>query len=229
MFNLKLFSPNTATTVIYNGMCVVVPVTAWSVINQDWQLQIPIIDLSYKPWRLFLVVCGLPGFIAAIALTFLPESPKFVLSQGNKAAAYNILQKVNRWNNGRKSELENFEILDVIDNQQHTSESNGKIQTTLLKSIWSQTAPIFKPPYLKSTILLCTIQFSINSVFNGFFLFFPEIVNRMSFTLNSYIDDRMTMCDAIKMRTGNTSTIEHDGTNVVVSCLFKVPLFIQMM
>lgn len=207
-------------------MCVVVPVTAWSVINQDWQLQIPIIDLTYKPWRLFLVVCGLPGFIAAIALIFLPESPKFVLSQGNKAAAYEILQKVNRWNNGRKSELENFEILEDIDNQQSISDGNEKVPSTLLKSIWSQTAPIFKPPYLKSTILLCTIQFSLYSIFNGFFLFFPEIINRMSINLNSFVDDRMPMCDAIEMHTGNTSTIEYDSTNSVVS---DERLFIRML
>ncbi|XP_055325194.1 synaptic vesicle glycoprotein 2B-like [Sitodiplosis mosellana] len=218
-----------STTVIYNGMCTIVPVTAWAVINQDWQFQVPIIGLIYKPWRLFMVVCGLPGFISAIALIFLPESPKFVLSQGKKAAVFQILQKMNRWNNGKKSEFEEFEILDdvhSIENKQCISESIKKTRVPLLKSVWNQTVPLFKPPYLRSTILLCTIQFSLYSVFNGFFMFFAQIINGMSINLNSFIDDRMPMCEAIKVNTDNMIEIEYNETNSEV-CIDKLDVSVM--
>lgn len=198
-----------------------IPFSAWATINQDWQLEIPFIDLTYKPWRLFIVVCAIPGLVSAIALIFLPESPKFVLSQGDKVGAYQILQKINRWNNGKKSELEKFEIreeIEWIEKQQCMSDME-KGRFALLKSVWNQTAPLFKPPHLKPTILLCTIQFGTYLTSNGFFMFIGEILNRMSVNLDSFIDDRIMMCDAINMKSTNTNTFEFDDSEVCVDKL----------
>lgn len=206
-------------SVIYNGMCIIVPAMAWTVINQDYQFQIPLIDLTYKPWRLFIVVCGIPGFVSAMLLIFLPESPKFVLSQGNKTEAYRILQRMNRWNNGKESELGEFEILSEIESIDSQQQSNEKAQS-LLNSVWNQTAPLFKQPYLRSTILLCAMQFSTYSIFNGFYMFYAEILNSMSKNLDSFIDDRMMMCDAINANKVNTSAIENIGMDAQVSSEF---------
>lgn len=43
------------SAVIFGIACFIVPLLAWIVINQDWQFNIPFIDITYKPWRLFLV------------------------------------------------------------------------------------------------------------------------------------------------------------------------------
>lgn len=193
------------------------PLAAWAVINQDWQLQIPFIDLTYKPWRLFIVTCAAPGLLSAIALLFLPESPKFVLAQGNKISAYNILQKMNRWNNGKNSELGEFEIHDEIDSNERKlcMSDDRKVRLPLLRSVWNQTVPLFKPPYLKPTILLCIIQYGTYLTSNGFFIFFAEIINRMSTNLDSFINQRILMCDVINMKVGNMSmsTAEYDDMN----------------
>ena len=188
-------------------------------INQDWQLQIPFIDLNYRPWRLFLVVSALPSLLSAVLLFFLPESPKFILGQGDKEGAYQILRKMHRWNNGKKAKFDDFEIreeTETIENRQRIIE-NKKSRFPLLKSVWNQTAPLFKPPYLKSTVLLCLIQFGILSTFNGFFTFFGEIVNGMSVILDSFIDDRVMMCDVISMKTVNASAVAHNQMNSEVS------------
>lgn len=209
-----------ATTVIYNGMCATTPVVVWLIINQDWEFQVPLIDLTYEPWRLFVVFCGVPGFFSAVVMQFLPESPKFVLNQGNKTEAYQIVQKMNRWNNGKGSELEEFEILAEIEsneNKNYIFNSNEKTRFAFFNSVWNQTAQLFKPPYLKSTILLCTMQFSIYSVFHGLFMFFAEIINGMSNNLDSFVDDRMKMCEAINLNKINTSAVEFDEMNSEVS------------
>lgn len=179
------------------------PLGAWAVINQDWQFEIPYIDLTYKPWRLFIAVCGVPGFLGALAFIILPESPKFVLSQGNKTATYQTLKKMNRWNNGKKSPFESFEVYEEDETPEHIAESKERIP--FLKSVWNQTAPLFKPPYLRTTLLLCTIQFGTFSTSNGFFMFFAEILNNMSTNLNSFTDQRMMMCDIINMKPVNMS------------------------
>lgn len=186
---------------------------AYLVINQNWRFQVPLIDLTYKPWRLFLVIGGLPSFLSAFGMQFLPESPKFVLSQGNKTEAYRILQKVNRWNNGSGTEFEEFEILDEEDPNEN-KELSSKTGLPLSQSVWNQTAPLFKPPYLRSTILLCAMQFGIYAVFNGYFMFIGEIINKMSNNLDSFVHDRIKMCDAINMNSVNASTRVHSE----VSC-----------
>lgn len=198
--------------IVFSSSCMMMPLTAWAVINQDWQLQIPLIDLTYKPWRLFIIVCGLPGFLSALSLCFLPESLKFIHGQGNKKGAYQILKKMNRLNNGKNSQLEVFEIheeTESIRNRRRNLNSQNS-RFPLLKTIWNQTAPLFKPDYLRSTILICTIQFGIYATSNGFFMFFAEILNKMSTNLNSFTDERMMMCDIINMKPVNISSIENN-------------------
>lgn len=223
--NIRRSQAIMGAAIIFGITCMMMPITAWLFINQDWKFQVPYIDLTYKPWRLFLVACGIPGFLSALALTLLPESPKFLLGQGNKEAAYQILEKMNRWNNGKKSKLELFEIheeADSIEKRQRTL-NNKNSRFPLLKSVWDQTAPLFKPPYLKSTILICTIQFGIYSTSTGFFMFFAEILNKMSSNLDNFYDQRISMCDAINMKAGNKSAIGYDVVDNEVSfaCVLK--------
>lgn len=200
------------STIILGTACILMPLAAWAVINQDWEFYIPFIDIMYKPWRMYVVVCGIPGFLGALVLIFLPESPKFVLGQGNKTAAFEILQQINRWNNGNKSSLEHFELYEEtesIENRQRILDCK-KSRFPLIKSIWIQTAPLFKRPYLRSTLLICIIQFGMYATASGLFMFYAEILNRMAANLDSFVDQRMMMCDVINMKMTNTSTMELD-------------------
>lgn len=193
---------------IFSSLMITFPLAAWYIINEDWQFQVAFLDLTYKPWRVFVIFCGFCAFSSALGLAFLPESPKFVLSQGNQMGAYEILVKMNRWNNGKKSQLEEFEIVEeaeAIENKQRLLNYRNS-RCPLLKSVWNQTALLFKSPYLKSTILLCTIQFGTYLTSNGFFIFFAEIINKMSAKLDNFVDQRIMMCDVINMK----STIEYD-------------------
>lgn len=142
------------------------------------------------------------------------ESPKFVLGQGKSAEAYEILQTVYRINNGKGSSLEEFDILEdteSIENRKRTLE-NTQSRFPLLKSIWTQTAPLFKPPYLFSTVLICLIQFPIFMTGTGFFMFFAVVLNKMATNVNDTVNERIMMCDVINMH-----SIPFDGQTDVVS------------
>lgn len=190
------------SSVIFGIMCITLPLIAWVVINQDWELFIPLLGITYKPWRLFLVVCSLPGFICSIMLLlFLPESPKFVLGQGKQSEALKILEQMNRWNNGKKSELGIFEIQEEdesIDNRKRMVAIRSS-RFPLWNSIYNQTAPIFKRPYLAPTILLCLLQFGVYATSNGFYMFFNDILNKFAIVLNNPDMDVYRMCDAIHL------------------------------
>lgn len=168
------------------------------IINQEWQFDI--FTITYKPWRLYLAVCSIPGLISFGITTFLPESPKFVLGQGKQAETYQILQEMNRLNNGKKSDLEAFEILEElesIENRKHMLAIQNS-RYPFLASVWHQTVPLFKKPYLSSTLLVCLIQFSIFYTSQGFNVFYAEILNKMA--LNADHNPRGMMCDIINIK-----------------------------
>ena len=163
-------------------------------------------------WRLYVVVCGLPGFISFIILCFLPESPKFVLSQGKQAEAYRIIQRMNRMNNGKDAKLEEFEIIEEsesIENRKRILEIQ-KSKYPLLSSVWNQTAPLFRKPYLNPTLLICTIQFWIYFTSNGFYMLYADILNRMVTNVEHPTSQRILVCDVINMKPSH-----HNSTNNV--------------
>lgn len=86
------------------------PFLSFMVINQDWRLPLPFLGITYKPWRLFVTVCGLAGFLAGLAMCFLPESPKFLLSIQKEKEAIEALQKVYKMNGGKGTLEVNFKL-----------------------------------------------------------------------------------------------------------------------
>lgn len=191
------------------------------IINQEWQFDI--FNITYKPWRLYLAVCSIPGLIAFGITHYLPESPKFVLGQGQgkQAETYQILQTMNRLNNGKNSELEPFEIVEEIESIENRKRilAIENSQYPFLASVWHQTAPLFKKPYLSSTLLVCLIQFSIFYTSQGFNVFYAEILNKMA--LNADNNQRGMMCDIINSKplqpnitiAGGNSTVNFWKTN----------------
>lgn len=134
--------------------------------------------------------------------------------KGKSAEAYAILQTIHRINNGKNSSLEQFEIceeIESIENRQRILE-NAQSRFPLLASVWSQTVPLFRPPYLFSTTLICLIQFPIFMTGTGFFMFFAVVLNKMAVNVNDTLNQRIMMCDVINM-----NSISSNGTNDEVS------------
>lgn len=69
------------SSVIFGVFSLLLPVMAWLIINQNWSFVIPFMHLTYKPWRLFFLACGLPSFVSGLWMILFPESPKFTFSQ----------------------------------------------------------------------------------------------------------------------------------------------------
>lgn len=112
---------------------------------------------------------------------------------------------MHRINTRKTNEFEVFDIyeeLESIENRNRIMESR-KSRFPVLKSVWIQTAPLFRPPYLFSTILICIVQFGIYATSNGFYMFFADILNRMATNLDNFTEPRLSMCDAINMKSMN--------------------------
>uniref|UniRef100_A0A182VKS7 Major facilitator superfamily (MFS) profile domain-containing protein n=2 Tax=Anopheles merus TaxID=30066 RepID=A0A182VKS7_ANOME len=202
---------------VFGVGCILLPLIAWSVINQEWEYTLPLLNIVYRPWRLFIVVCGLPSLVCGIALLYFPESPKFLFSRGHEQETIMIMHKMYRWNTGRKGpKLALTSLLQETEAQQtkirREETANNKSVLRLLKQMWQQTAPLFMGQYLKRTTIICVLQFGIYLTSNGMYMFFPDILNRIA-ELEVQGVDRTTICQAVYATQVDISQLQQHDVN----------------
>ncbi|XP_070506798.1 synaptic vesicle glycoprotein 2B-like [Chironomus tepperi] len=196
---------------LYGLFCLINPLNAFVFINQDsWYVYIPYLDINYGTWRLFLLMCGVPSVISAIALiTLIPESPKYTYARGDESRTLKILQKIYKFNTGRP--IEDYEVK-CLEKDSEFSEGNDNRSKGFFKFVWYQTVPLFQHPHLKNTLTACYLQFGLCLASNGFFTFFPEILNKVFIWLNDNPSQTSTVCDILESydKNVNISSIAGD-------------------
>lgn len=171
-----------AASVFYSVSCLQTPIYGVAVLNQEWSFYIPIIDLIFRPWRLFLLLCGSSSVLCALVMIiYIPESPKFTFAQGDEAKTLLILQSIYARNTGRPAG--EYEVK-CIDKDEEFVESVAR-NSNFFTFMWKQTVPLFQHPHLKNTLTACFLQFTICLTSNGFMTFFPEILNKVYLWLES--------------------------------------------
>jgi MFS transporter, putative metabolite:H+ symporter len=103
-------------------------------------------------WRWLLVISAIPGLIVFLIRRYVPESPRFLLSQGKTEDAMAVLDRIATINNRQIS----FDGLEAV-----------KIQK-------SKTKDLFRSSYRKSTFLLWAIWFMISLGYYGVFSWLPN-------------------------------------------------------
>lgn len=207
-------------SVIFGITCVMLPLIAWICINQEWQFYIPVIDVVYKPWRMYLVVCGIPSLICAISIFYMPESPKFILAQGKQKETIEILQWVYKFNNPRAKEP--LMIASIIEEKEAIEsrkkiEENKKSFFSVFKSMWSQTAPLFMKPHAKKTLLACAVQFGTFVTSSGMYMWFPDILNRLVDFMDNNPGKQATLCEILSLSKLNLTLMDAENVTQEVS------------
>ncbi|XP_055390140.1 synaptic vesicle glycoprotein 2C-like [Condylostylus longicornis] len=161
------------------------PLLPWLILNEKWSIEIDAINITYKPWRLLIIIYAIPDLICSILLWILPESPKFLLSIGKKEETLSVLRTMYSFNTGKSKHDFPVNTLERCFEKNHTIKKlppslNPVIK--LLKIIQSQTTPLFSIKYLKSTLLASTMQFIIFFTMQGLYVWYPYILN----TLNEF-------------------------------------------
>lgn len=160
---------------------------AWLIIPLQFRYELSS-NYYFTNWQLFVAVSAIPSVILGLLLTYFPESPKFLLEVGEPDAALDILKKIFVKNTGKDVSEYPVESLRETETEykflgRHQSIRNLSIRKhqdlkILLKTFWHQTKELCKPPWLKNTVLACSIQFGIFSCYYTMMLWFPEIFQR---------------------------------------------------
>lgn len=77
------------------------PALAWLVLPMHWSVTLPGTEFTWRPWRLLVILNGVPGLISASCLFMFPESPKFLWVNGRNGEVLSILRKMYARNTGK--------------------------------------------------------------------------------------------------------------------------------
>lgn len=142
-----------ATFVALGNM--MIPGLAWGILPLAINLEIPFLGIIYRSWRLLILCYGSPAIIAAICISILPESPKYLLTQGLKTDALDILKRMYKINTGKSED--DFPVSEIIWDEIGTDTDNSK--DSILTAMWKQTVPLLKPPFTLKMLMVSLLQF----------------------------------------------------------------------
>lgn len=175
-------------------MTLLLPTIALATINYEWTFDINFLHVTFKPWRLYLIICSIPSLCGALVLIFvLPESPKFTFSQGSIDETLITLQRMHRMNTGQSAA--NFNVNSIEKDNEFYENLKSRSQG-FFHFMWSQSVPLFKGPNLRNILTACYMQFAVCNAANGFWAFLPEILNKLSLWSKAS-NGPATVCEAI--------------------------------
>lgn len=164
-------------------------------------------------------MCALPSFLVAGLLFYLPESPKFLIMQGRKEEALDILRNIYFINTGQSKDLysvkellvdEKFNLAVITTGsgkslEDGTPDKKGKY-STMFSNIADNSKGLFMSPILKFTLVSISINFTFHIGYYGLMMWFPELFNRFDEYSRVHPGKSASVCEV-------TSYVVNSGSN----------------
>ncbi|KAH8414063.1 hypothetical protein KR222_003812 [Zaprionus bogoriensis] len=175
-------------------------------------------ELNFHTWQIFLALTAVPSILSGFLHIFLPESPKFLMSQGHYSKALSALQRIYSVN--KRKSRDSYPITTLQDAMPERSDSLvgpitmrqrfGKAKIKFIEGL-KQLRPMFSSPYLALSARVYCLHFCQIMCVNSVRLWLPQIFATMHTFEVRGIHDR-SMCAVLehnsKQRPNATTTRE---------------------
>ncbi|KAM6364436.1 synaptic vesicle glycoprotein 2C-like [Pluvialis apricaria] len=165
---------------------------AWAIIpHYGWSFSMGS-AYQFHSWRVFVIVCALPCISSVVALTFMPESPRFLLEVGKHDEVWMILKQIHDTNMRARSQPEKVFTVNRIKTPKQTDELieiERDIGTwyrrcfvrihTQLYGIWLTFMRCFNYPVKDNTIKLTAVWFTLSFGYYGLSVWFPVVIKHL--------------------------------------------------
>ncbi|XP_029300953.1 synaptic vesicle glycoprotein 2C-like [Cottoperca gobio] len=165
---------------------------AWAIIpHYGWSFSMGS-AYQFHSWRVFVVVCALPCVSAVVALTFMPESPRFFLEMGKHDEAWMVLKHIHDTNMRARGEPERVFTVNRIKIPKHPGElvemqdesANPALKVLFkikaeLRGIWLTFMRCFDYPVKDNTIKLAVVWFTLSFGYYGLSVWFPDVIKHL--------------------------------------------------
>ncbi|XP_076158034.1 synaptic vesicle glycoprotein 2B isoform X1 [Alosa pseudoharengus] len=167
--------------------------TAWGIIpHYGWGFSMGT-EFQFHSWRVFVLVCALPAIASLIGLTFMPESPRFLLESGKHDEAWMILKQVHDTNWRAKGEPERVFTVSHIKTPKTQEDEFIEIQSatgtafqrwivrtlTLTKLVLKNVISLLGRELRLSTLLMAIIWFTMAFSYYGLSVWFPDMIKHL--------------------------------------------------
>ncbi|XP_077287898.1 synaptic vesicle glycoprotein 2A-like [Arctopsyche grandis] len=210
---------------------ILLPGLAWGVIPSPWwwfgKESAPV-----APWRAFVGLCAAPPLLAAAALAFLPEAPRFLLTAGRKESALDVIKGMHTANKTHNT----FMVTSLSRSNSEPGSPSVHLSTTgndtveinndssivnkstiisrlclKLSSVVELSKTLFSPPYLKFIILTCFVDFGLMFSYYTLMMWFPDLFERFGHFSLMHPGKSAGVCEV-------TSIVTMEGENAVDKC-----------
>ncbi|XP_032482767.1 synaptic vesicle glycoprotein 2C isoform X2 [Phocoena sinus] len=175
---------------------------AWAIIpHYGWSFNMGS-AYEFHSWRVFIIVCALPCVCSVVALTFMPESPRFLLEVGKHDEAWMILKLIHDTNMRARGQPEKVFTVNRIKTPRQIDElieiesDTGtwyrrcfvRIRTELY-GIWLTFMSCFTYPVKDNTIKLTIVWFTLSFGYYGLSIWFPDVIKHLQSNVLKDVDD----------------------------------------
>ncbi|XP_049807229.1 synaptic vesicle glycoprotein 2B-like [Schistocerca nitens] len=145
----------------------------------------------FSAWHQFLLICALPSLAAIIGLSFVPESPRYLLEAGREVEAMMVYQRIYKTNNMHNPaahaqyQLSELELPSKRPSGRGLSSppSPGKSvladMTYSIETFWNSFLQLFVYPHRRLTAVLVILWFTVSFGYYGLTAWFPEYIKLM--------------------------------------------------
>ncbi|XP_034098230.2 probable metabolite transport protein CsbC isoform X2 [Drosophila albomicans] len=201
------------------------PMLAWDIFSRPWDFLL-FGSLDVHSWQIFLFVCALPSLVSGLVLYFMPESPRFLMSQCRNKEALEILKMIYHVNTGKPKDTypikslilevpsrdaQKGEAIYTIENKSEDKAEPAKRQSrTLMESLragMQQMKPMFHKPLLGLALHCYTMQFCILLGMNTIRLWLPQLFASMAEYEAEHANEdySATMCTILEYSVNKTA------------------------
>ena len=178
---------------------------AWLVIPQELGWTDPQ-GFLYNSWRIFVALSALPSLLVAMALVFLPESPKFLLVKGCEAEALTVLRIMFSANSGlTRSEyavhsLQSHRVSPHIVTGPRPGESHsGGHWSRAVTEAATSAKKLFSGSLANVMVIMVVINFAIQFGYYGLWLWFPELFNKLEKFHAQHPNMTKSVCEVVSL------------------------------
>ncbi|XP_076020215.1 synaptic vesicle glycoprotein 2C-like isoform X2 [Genypterus blacodes] len=165
---------------------------AWAIIpHYGWSFSMGS-AYQFHSWRVFVVVCALPCVSAVVALTFMPESPRFFLETGKHDEAWMVLKQIHDTNMRARGEPERVftvnrikipkQLDELVEMQSESANPVAKVLFKIkaeLRGIWMTFMRCFNYPVKENTLKLAVVWFTLSFGYYGLSVWFPDVIKHL--------------------------------------------------
>ncbi|CAG9838949.1 unnamed protein product [Diabrotica balteata] len=175
----------------------ILPLIAWAILPLDIDYKI-FGFIEIHSWNIFLLCCSMGTFLSAIGFYFIPESPKFLMSNGKNKAAIEVFQKVYRWNSGKSNA--DYPVKELKEELECTTRGNQKRRASVqiaVNNFFVHLKPLFKPPVVFHLLLVCAMSYMVMMSAGLLKFWLPQILQYSNSNESSNNSTAFSICNMI--------------------------------